>query len=133
MRVSEFRRPDSGFTLLEVLVSLALLGIALVVIFQLFSAGLKTITATDDYAAAVIKSEAVMRDILDNDKLEARSWSELTTDGYRVDAVVSKALADRTEDLQVELLDIRVTLHWTKGTKDRAITLKTMKLVNKKI
>lgn len=129
----EFLTRKSGFTLLEVLVALAVLGIALVVIFQLFSADLKGLATSDDYANAVIKAESKMREILDDDTLSEKTWSEMTEDGYRIDAVVTNAIAERTENLQVKLLEINLAVHWTSGIRERTITLKTMKLVNKPV
>ncbi len=38
----------AGFTLLEVLVALALLGVGVVVVLQLFSANLRSISASED-------------------------------------------------------------------------------------
>ena len=122
-----------GFTLLEVLVSLALMGIALVVIFQLFSAGLRGVAASDDYVNAVIRAEAKMREILDDQNLPEKSWKEITEDGYTIEATVNSTANDRTENLQVKLLEINLTVHWTNGIKERALTLKTMKVVDKKI
>jgi prepilin-type N-terminal cleavage/methylation domain-containing protein len=129
----EFLTRKSGFTLLEVLVALAVLGIALVVIFQLFSADLKGLATSDDYANAVIKAESKMREILDDDTLSEKTWSEATEDGYRIDAVVTEAVAERTENLQVKLLEINLAVHWRSGLRNRTITLKTMKLVNKPV
>lgn len=113
--------------------ALAVLGIALVVIFQLFSADLKGLATSDDYANAVIKAESKMREILDDDTLSEKTWSETTMDGYRIDAVVTNTIAERTENLQVKLLEINLTVHWTSGLRERTITLKTMKLVNKPV
>jgi general secretion pathway protein I len=129
----EFLTRKSGFTLLEVLVALAVLGITLVVIFQLFSADLKGLATSDDYANAVIKAESKMREILDDDTLSEKTWSEMTEDGYRIDAVVTNAVAERTENLQVKLLEINLAVHWRSGLRERTITLKTMKLVNKPV
>lgn len=129
----KFLARKSGFTLLEVLVALALLGIALVVIFQLFSANLRGLAASDDYANAVIKAESKMREILDDDTLEEKSWSETTQDGYRVEAAVTDAAAARTDNLQVKLLEINLAVHWTSGARERTFTLKTMKLVKKQV
>lgn len=124
---------EGGFTLLEVLVALALLSIALVAVFELFSANLKGITASDDYVSAVLRAESKMREILDDDKLTEKSWSEATDGGYRMDATVADAATDRTENLQVKLLEITLTVHWTRGIKERSLTLKTMKLVEKQV
>lgn len=123
----------AGFTLLEVLVAVAILGIAVAVILQLFAADLRAISVSGNYVDATAKAEAKMREVLDDNALAEGSSSEMTNDGYRIDVSVTKALGDRTENLPVMLLDISLTVHWTKGTKERALSLRTMKMVNKQI
>lgn len=122
---------NRGFTLLEVLVAIAILGIAITVVLQLFSANLRAISVSEDYVSAATKAEAKMREILSDDKLSEKSSSETTDDGYRIDISITDALKERTDNLQVRILEIGLTLHWTRGTKERSLTLKTMKLVNK--
>jgi general secretion pathway protein I len=122
-----------GFTLLEVLVALALLGIALVVILQLFSANMRAITASDSYAKAVMTAESRMREVLDDDQISEKTWSETTNDGYRIDTSIAGTEKKRTENLPVQLLEITVTVNWTDGNKDRTLSLKTMKLIPKKV
>jgi prepilin-type N-terminal cleavage/methylation domain-containing protein len=122
-----------GFTLLEILVALAILGIAITIILQLFSANLRALSASGDYVSAVTKAEAKMREILDDANLSEKSWSEVTDDGYRFDASVTETLKDRTENLQVRMLEVALTVQWTKGSKKKSLTLKTMKVVNKQI
>jgi len=128
-----FRKVCRGFTLLEVLVALVLLSIALVAIFELFSANLRGLAKSDDYSRAVILAESKMREILDDDNLAERHWKETIEDGYRIDAVVSSTADDRTENLQVKLLEINLTVYWTKDSKERTFKLKTLKMVNKQI
>jgi general secretion pathway protein I len=129
------RYPDAvrGFTLLEVLVALVLLSIALVAIFELFSANLRGIAKSDDYSNAVIVAESKMREILDDDNLAERAWQETREDGYRINVVVSSAANDRTTNLQVKLLEINLTVSWIKDSKERTLNLKTLKMVNKQI
>jgi general secretion pathway protein I len=127
------RTGPAGFTLLEVLVALALLSIALVVILQLFSANMRGIAASDDYVRAVMTAESKMREITGDEEISEKAWSETTDDGYRLDTTITPAESDRTEDLPVSLLEISMTVHWTDGTKERAFTLKTVKLVPKKV
>ena len=122
-----------GFTLLEVLVAVALLGIAITIVLQLFSAGLKAIAVSEDYVSAAAKAEAKMREVLDNDTLAEGSTSEISNDGYRLDVSAASTLSERTDTLQVMLMDILVTVHWTKGPKERSLSLRTMKLVNKQL
>lgn len=122
-----------GFTLLEVLAAIALLAMAVAVVFQLFSADLRSVAASEDYVTAVTKANAKMREVLDDDKLSEKSWSETTDDGYRMDVSVSEVMQDRTEKLQVQLFEITVTVSWAKGTKTPSVSLHTMKVMNKQI
>ena len=128
-----FRNASRGFTLLEVLVALVLLSISLVAIFELFSTNLRGIAKSDDYSHAVIMAESRMRQILDDDTLAVQTWTESTEDGYRIDAVVSSTASDRTENLQIKLLEIQLTVSWIKDSKERTLNLKTLKMVNKQI
>ncbi len=124
---------SAGFTLLEILVALAVLGIAITVVLQLFSADMRAISASRDYFSASAKAEAKMRDILDMDKLGEGSFSETSPDGYRTDVSITQTLKKRTDNLQVVLLNISVTVYWTKGLKEKSLTLNTMKAVEKEI
>ena len=124
---------SAGFTLLEVLVAVSILGIAITVILQLFSADLRAISVSGNYVAAAAKAEAKMREVLDDDALTERSLSETTNDGYRIDVSVGRALQQRTENLPVMLLEISLTVHWTKDAKERTLNLRTLKMVSKQI
>ena len=126
-------KDSRGFTLLEVLVATAILGIAVTVVLQLFSANLKAISASGDYVSAATKAGAKMREILSDDEFSEKTFSEVTDDGYRMDISINDTLKERTENLQVRLLEINLIIHWVRGTKERALTLRTMKVVNKEI
>ncbi len=122
-----------GFTLLEVLVALAVLGIAITVVLQLFSADMRAISASQDYFSAATRAEVKMRDVLNEDKLTEKSFSETSADGYRTDVSVTQTLTKRTENLQLVLMNISVTVYWTKGLKEKSLTLNTMKTIQKEI
>jgi general secretion pathway protein I len=122
-----------GFTLLEVLVALVLLSISLVAVLELFSANLRGIAKANDYSNAVILAESKMREILDNDELTEETRTEATEDGYRIDTLVKSAAADRTENLQIRLLEIDLTVSWARDSKIQAFHLKTLKTVKKKV
>ncbi len=123
----------SGFTLLEVLVALALLSIALIVILQLFSANLRGITASEETAKAMMKADSAMREVLDDEDIDVKSSSETTNDGYRIDVSITNAADDRTSNLSMKLLEINLTVHWRDGARERAVTLKTMKAIPRKV
>ncbi len=120
-----------GFTLLEVLVALVIMGIAVTYVIQLFSVNLGSISASGNYVDAAIKAEARMRQVLDDDQLKEQSFSEITNDGYQMDLAVSDVLSDRTENLQVKLLEVDLTVRWQQGNRKKALTLSTLKVVDK--
>jgi len=127
------RNANQGFTLLEVLVAVALLGIAVTVVMQLFSANIRAISASEDYISASVKAEAKMREILDNDDMYEMSYAEITDEGYRIDVSIAEVLQDRTENLQVRLMEIYLTVHWTSGAQEKSFSLRTMKLLEKQV
>ena len=123
----------SGFTLLEVLIALALLSIALTVILQLFSANLRGIAISEDTTKAMMKADSAMREVLDDEDIAEKSSSTTTNDGYRIDVAITSAEEERTNNLSMKLLEINLTVHWRDGIKERAVTLKTMKAIPRKI
>ena len=126
-------RNARGFTLLEVLVALSLLGIAVSIVFQLFSANMKAVRASEDYVSATVRAHARMREILEDAKLGEKNWTETTMDGYRVDVTVQEILKERTKDLQVQLLAVALTIYWVKDSKVKTFTMKAMKMIPKKV
>ncbi|MEW6586850.1 MAG: type II secretion system protein [Nitrospirota bacterium] len=122
-----------GFTLLEVLMAVAILGIAITVVLQLFSANLRAISVSGDYVSASTSAEAKMRELLSEEELEEQSSSEVTTDGYRIDTSITETLKERTETLEVRLLEVAVTVRWLRGGKERSFTLRSLKVVERVI
>ncbi|OPY07771.1 MAG: hypothetical protein A4E68_01613 [Syntrophaceae bacterium PtaB.Bin095] len=124
-------RSERGFTLIEILASLTLIGVAVVYLVQLFSANLRTIGTSQDYMEALTRAEAVMREITERDKIEEASWQEETDQGYRVAVSVSEAEKERTEDLPVKLLYIEMTFSWETASRKKSLTLKSLKVVER--
>jgi len=124
---------SSGFTLLEVLVALALLGIAVVAILQLFSANLKSISVSEEYVAGSLEAQAKMREVLGNKEFSEGSWEGVTVNGYRFEVSIKDTLSERTENLPVKLIEIMVRVYWTQRIKEKSLMLKTMKMVEKEI
>ncbi len=122
---------EKGFTLLEVLVALALLGIAITMIVQLFASGTRALSASEDYLAASLAGEARLRELVEETKLAEASWQETDAAGRRIDVAVAETLQDRTDGLSVRVFDVSVTLRWRWGEKNRQITLRTLKTVDR--
>jgi prepilin-type N-terminal cleavage/methylation domain-containing protein len=126
------KKPETeGFTLLEVLVSLAVMAIAMTLVVQLFSANLRAVVRSGDMTSAIIKGEYRLREILAEPFLTEKAWNEVTDDGYHIDVAVSEAMRERTDNLPVKLMEIALTVHWIDGFREKSLRLKTMKVVDK--
>ncbi len=124
---------NKGFTLIEVIVALSILGIAITVILQLFSANLRSVSNSEDYLMALMQADMKMRELMQTEDLEEKVWSETTEKGHRLDISITETLKERTETLQSRLMEIQLTIIWKKGQKERSQTFKTLKTVAKKV
>jgi prepilin-type N-terminal cleavage/methylation domain-containing protein len=124
------KRTNGGFTLLEVLVSLAILGIAITVIFQLFSANLRALTVSEDYVTGVLEAQAKMREIVSKEELEEKSLSGLTPSGYRYEVSITQTLSERSDTLPKKLVEVVLKLFWYKGAKEKSLILRSLKMID---
>lgn len=126
------RRPGArGFTLLEVLVALAIMAIATTLVMQLFSADLRAISRSADVTSATVRGESRIRELLAEPALEEKTWSEETEAGYRMDIAVSEVMKPRTDNLPVKLMEVELTIHWIEGMREKSLRLRTVKMVDK--
>jgi len=133
MRTAINKAAQSGFTLLEILVALSLIGMALALVFQLFGANSRSIGASRSYVDAAARAEAVMRSILEDESFPNATLSGTTDDGYRFEATIAKGYEERVQALNVDLYIVKATVYWRDGTKERSLSLQTLKLTEKKL
>lgn len=111
--------------------ALMVMGFAVVYLVQLFSSNLRMIGTSQDYMVALTQAEAAMREIVEGDKIEEKSWNKETDQGFHVEVSVSEALKERTENLPIKLLQIEMIFSWEKALRKKSLTLKTLKMVNR--
>ncbi len=125
------RSEPRGFTLLEVLVALAIMAIATTLVIQLFSADLRAIARSGDVTSAAVRGDSRIREIIAEPSLEEKTWTEEADDGYRMDIAVSEVMKPRTGNLPVKLMEIDLTIRWLEGMKEKSLRLNTMKMIDK--
>jgi general secretion pathway protein I len=94
-----------GFTLIEVIVAMAILGISLVLIMQLFSAGLKSAKASCDYTIAIVHAKDKMEELsqtLANDsgtfedgfkwETEIQDYKQIDESDYKLNKLIVRIL-----------------------------------------
>lgn len=126
------RTDGRGFTLIEVLVALAILAIALTVLFQVFGSGSRAIVASERYLMATMLARSVMDDIGAETPVVAGENSGDVGDGYRwtIRSSPSPAIApvmDGDRILTPYLVQVEISWNGRPVT-----TLTTLRLVTSK-
>lgn len=125
---------NQGFTLLEVLVAMAILGIGLIVIIELFSGGLRLGRTSEEYTKAVGYARMKLEEIS-----LAKSLEEGIEEGefdreYRWQVEVKKVdllPPGRETSYQppVALYWVRIDVLWKSGTRERTTALESYRLL----
>jgi len=130
------KRRNAGFSLLEIVVALAILGITVTVVMQIFSGGLKNIHRIDMAHQAMNHAENVMNDILtDESIIEATHLSGNLDEEFAYTAEVNhweepeEFLSIDVIEPPVQLLSVVVDVHFKNdvhGKFYRTVCLKTV-------
>ena len=128
------RGENQGFSLLEVLVAMAILGIGLVVIIELFSGGLRLGRTSEEYTKAVGYARMKLEEIS-----LAKSLEEGIEEGefdreYRWQVEVKKVdllPPGRETSYQppVALYWVRIDVLWKSGTRERTTALESYRVL----
>lgn len=112
-------RRSAGFTLLEVVVALAIMAIALGVLYRAVGGGVRTIGDLSAYSRAVAVGESVLQM---RDSVPAEGWNEAGQwEGFRWS--VASAPYDAGSDAGVPLHRVQVDVAWSDGLRDRTFSL----------
>ena len=116
-----------GFTLIEVLVALAILAMAAVPLFQVFTTGLRSIDVSDraSRALAIAESALASPDAEGGWRSGTRSGRE--GDGFQWDIVVVPASVERPRNAEGHLYAVTARVRWQAGTGERAVELQTLR------
>lgn len=121
---------DSGFTLLEVLVALAILGLSLSVLLGTFTLALDRVRAHETNTAAQNLAQALLL------KMETAEPSEVTNVSGTVDAklhwriqVQDYGNAQDHDNWRQRVMQVRVTVTWEDHGRDRSVSLSTLRLL----
>ena len=124
---------NSGFALIEILVAVSVLAISLVVIFQLFSGGLKSRKLSEQYARGVFHAREKMAEILLIPELSEGEIQGEFEDAYEWQAVITRVVSEEGEEknLPVNLMSIWIRINWREGEKEKSFIIGTLKAVEK--
>ncbi|MFB3884249.1 MAG: prepilin-type N-terminal cleavage/methylation domain-containing protein [Thermodesulfobacteriota bacterium] len=124
------RSHPKGFTLIEVVIALAILGIGLVVIMELFSGGLRLGRTSGEYTVASNYARMKMEEIRLNPSVQEGTEEGEFNGLYRWQVEVKKIEVlplekNRDFNAPAELFQVKVHVIWKSGGKERSMGLET--------
>jgi len=124
----------SGFTLIEVVVAMAILGIGLAVVVELFGGGLRLAGVSDEYTKATGYARIKLEEIT-----LARTLEEGVQEGdfdnrFRWQVEVKKVDLlppgkETTYQPPVALYRVKIDVLWQSGSRDRVATLESYRML----
>ncbi len=112
-----------GFSLLEVVVALAIMSIVLGVLYRAVGGGVRTVGELSDYSRAVIIGESLLQT---RDAVPAEGWNESGQwEGFRWS--VASAPYEQQEGSAVALHRVQVDVLWGDGTREKSFSLVSLR------
>jgi prepilin-type N-terminal cleavage/methylation domain-containing protein len=133
-RNHDFPSLSEGFTLLEVVVAMTILGIGVVTLLEIFSSGLRLGSRSSAATEAMAYGRQAMDGILLRRKIEEGAQQGVLNDQTRWRLEV-EPVREPSETLTLssawELKEIILDMHVTEAGRDRPVELRTYRLVRK--
>ena len=126
---------NKGFTLIEVVVAFAILGVGLTVIIELFSGGLRLARASMEYTKAVNYARIKMEEFTAKPAVEEGTEEGESDDKtFRWQVAVKKVdllSIDKSVDYKppIELYQVKIDVFWKSGTKEKSTTVESLKAI----
>ena len=127
------RKSGGGFTLIEVVVAVGILGIGLTVIVELLAGGLRLARVSDEHTKAMNYAHMKMEETLTKREIQEGTEEGEIDNTFRWQVGVKKdnLLPDRGTDFKppVELMQVKVSIFWKSGARERSTGIESCRLV----
>ena len=133
-------RSQAGFTLLEVLLAVVIMGVSLTTILLQFQTALHAGSISQEKTNAVIYAKEKLESLKIEDEFSEASQSGTFENGYEWETEVSLYEYEEEdqeedisyEDLRHETYKLRAAVKWNSGINKRQVELITLKTVTRK-
>ncbi len=115
---------EKGFSLFEVLLAVSILSISVVLIFQLFSMGLKSTKKAERYTTALIIARSLMNEAMSLSFIEDANLTENYEGGYTVERTIEEVSQD--EEGRNRLYRITVIVKWPPSGRLQLTSMRTI-------
>jgi prepilin-type N-terminal cleavage/methylation domain-containing protein len=131
--ICRHRKLPDGFTLLEVLVAMTIVGLGVVTLLQIFSLGLRLQSRSMSRSEAIVQGGRVMDELLARKRLDGTVDGRLGNDGRWTAQV--RTVPDAPTSLELsgnwELREVALEMSVRDGERERQVELKTFRLARK--
>jgi|WetSurMetagenome_2_1015567.scaffolds.fasta_scaffold07411_2 general secretion pathway protein I len=131
----EKKPADKGFTLMEIMVAVAILGIALTVIMELFAGGLRLGKKSQEYSRAVFYGRQLLEELCLKKEFPGLVEEGIFTGSeYRWRYEVAPVFLvdnDKEKKFPLNIFKITVFVFWLSGDKEKNLVFETIKTVAK--
>jgi general secretion pathway protein I len=127
-------RSTTGFTLIEVVVAMAILGVALTVIIELFSGGLRLARTSAEYTKAINYARMKMEEIAVKQTIEEGTQEGEFDHTFRWQVETKKVDVlpiEKGIDFMppTELFQVKINVLWKSGSRERSTGLETYRTI----
>ncbi len=125
-------KTQNGFTLLEVVVAMAIVGLGVVTLLEIFSLGLRLATRSSTKTEAIVYSRQVMDEVLIRREIQEGGEEGSLGEGHRWSLQV-EPLREESEFLPSgwELKEITLQMQYREGEREKEVEMRTLRLVKK--
>ena len=125
---------NKGFTLIEVLVAVAILGVGLTVIIELFSGGLRLGRASEEYTKAVNYARIKMEEIAVKPTIKEGSEEGEFDETFRWQVEVKKVEIlpiENKPDFKppAQFFQVRINVIWKSGSKEKSTHIESYRTI----
>ena len=128
----------NGFTLLEVLLAIMILGLSITVILQQFQVALRAGSRTQGVTRAVIHAKEKLEELKVDKELSESSADGSFDDGYEWETLITPYTYAEEEDqesyenLRYETFQLKSVVKWRYGEREKQVELTTLKTIKRK-